>query len=154
MSQLDDFDRAILRVLQEDATHSYAEVGKRVNLSASAVLRRVQRMTANGTILATRAIVAPEQAGQSLTIVLEIMLQDETGDWGGGDTRLALIDDPAVQQCYFVTGDTDLFVVMVVPNMEAFKHFTDRHFRGNLKIRKFRTSVVMDRFKATTVVPV
>jgi Lrp/AsnC family transcriptional regulator, leucine-responsive regulatory protein len=154
MPHLDEFDRAILRVMQEDATHAYAEVGKRVNLSASAVLRRVQRMTANGIILATRTIVAPEQVGQGLTIVLEIMLRDEIGDWGGGDTRHALMEDPAVQQCYFVTGDTDLFVVMVVPNMEAFKHFTDRHFRGNSKIRKFRTSVVMDRFKSTTVVPV
>jgi Lrp/AsnC family transcriptional regulator, leucine-responsive regulatory protein len=154
MLQLDEFDRAILRVLQQDAMHSYAEVGKRVNLSASAVLRRVQRLTANGTIIATRTIVSPGHVGQSLTIVLEVMLQDEVGDWGGGDTRRALLEDPAVQQCYFVTGETDLFIILTVPTMEEFNRFTDRHFRGNSSIRKFRTSVVMERFKATTVLPV
>jgi DNA-binding Lrp family transcriptional regulator len=111
-------------------------------------------MTENGTIVATRTIVAPELIGQNLTIILEITLENETSDWGGGSTRQALLDDPRVQHCYFVTGETDLFAIVAVPTMDDYKQFTDRHFLRNTNIKKFRTSVVMDRIKATTVFPV
>jgi Lrp/AsnC family transcriptional regulator, leucine-responsive regulatory protein len=153
MDKLDSFDRAILAILQEDASLSYAEVGERVNLSASATLRRVQRMKENGTVIATRAIVNPEHVGQPLTIIVEISLENEHVATLEG-TKQALIDDPHVQQCYYVTGDSDLFAVLTMPNMSAYKGFTDRHFLGNANIRKFKTSVVMDAVKATTVYPV
>jgi Lrp/AsnC family transcriptional regulator, leucine-responsive regulatory protein len=150
MIQLDLFDRAILRILQEDASLSYAEVGDRVHLSASATLRRVQRMKDNGTIFATRVMVDPEHVGQPLLIIVEVSLENEhiaTLE----ETKQALIDDSRVQQCYYVTGDADLFVVLAVPNMASYKTFTDSYFVGNANIKKFKTSVVMDCVKSTTV---
>ncbi|MFZ1736846.1 Lrp/AsnC family transcriptional regulator, partial [Sphingorhabdus sp.] len=78
MEHLDRFDRAILKLMQENASLSYAEIGSRVNLSASATLRRVQRMKDNGTILAVRAIVDPDKVGHPLTIIAEISLESES----------------------------------------------------------------------------
>jgi Lrp/AsnC family transcriptional regulator, leucine-responsive regulatory protein len=153
MIQLDAFDRAILRILQEDASLSYAEVGDRVNLSASATLRRVQRMKDNGTIFATRVMVDPEHVGQPLLIIVEVSLENEHIATLEA-TKQALVDDPRVQQCYYVTGDADLFVVLAIPNMASYKAFTDCHFVGNANIKKFKTSVVMDCVKSTTVYPV
>lgn len=153
MDQLDAFDRAILAIIQEDATLSYAEVGERVNLSASATLRRVQRMKENNIIIATRVIVDPEYVGHPLIIIVEIALENEHVTALEG-TKQALIDDQLVQQCYYVTGNADLFAVLAIPNMSAYKAFTDRHFLGNPSIKKFKTSVVMDCVKTTTVYPV
>ena len=152
MNQLDDFDRAILLIIQEDATLSYADIGEQVNLSASATLRRVQRMKANGTIIATRAILEPERVGHLLIILVEVSLENEHAATLEG-TKLALVDDPQVQQCYYVTGDADLFVILAIPNMSSYKAFTDRHFLGNANIKKFKTSVVMDCVKRTTAYP-
>jgi Lrp/AsnC family transcriptional regulator, leucine-responsive regulatory protein len=152
MDQLDGFDRAILMIIQDDATLSYADIGERVNLSASATLRRVQRLKANGTIIAMCALLEPEQVGHPLTILVEVSLENEHADTLEG-TKRALIDDPQVQQCYYVTGDTDLFVVVVMPSMSSYKVFTDRHFLGNANIKKFKTSVVMDCVKRTTAYP-
>jgi Lrp/AsnC family transcriptional regulator, leucine-responsive regulatory protein len=153
MDQLDPFDRAILAILQEDATLSYAQVGERVNLSASAALRRVQRMKENGTIAATRVILDPDHIGHPLIIIVEVALENEHAATLEG-TKQALIDDPPVQQCYYVTGDADLITILAIPNMAAYKTFTERHFLGNPNIKKFKTSVVMDRVKSTTVYPV
>ena len=153
MDQLDSFDRAILRIIQDDAAQSYAQLGEQVNLSASATLRRVQRMRENGTIIATRAIVDPERVGHPLTILVEVTLENEHAAALEG-TKQALIDDPHVQQCYYVTGHADLFAVLAITSMPAYKAFTDRHFTGNANIKKFKTSVVMDCVKTTTVFPV
>jgi Lrp/AsnC family transcriptional regulator, leucine-responsive regulatory protein len=152
MDKLDSFDRAILVIIQEDATLSYADIGERVNLSASATLRRVQRMKESGTIIATRAILEPEKVGHPLTILVEVSLENEHAATLEG-TKRALIDDPQVQQCYYVTGDADLFVIVMMPTMSSYKMFTDRHFLGNANIKKFKTSVVMDCVKRSTIYP-
>ncbi len=110
-------------------------------------------MKENGTIIATRVLVNPEHVGHSLTIIVEVTLENEHAAALEG-TKQALIDDPYVQQCYYVTGDADLFAVLAIPNMASYKMFTDTHFVGNINIRKFKTSVVMDSVKSTTVYPV
>jgi Lrp/AsnC family transcriptional regulator, leucine-responsive regulatory protein len=153
MNQLDAFDRSILAILQEDASLSYAQIGERVHLSASAALRRVQRMRENRTIVATRVIVDPEHVGHSLTVIVEVSLENEQAATLE-TTKQALINDPLVQQCYYVTGDADLFVVLAIPNMASYKAFTDNHFVGNANIKRFKTSVSMDCVKSTTVYPV
>lgn len=152
MEKLDSFDRAILTIVQEDATLSYADIGERAHLSASATLRRVQRMKDDGTIIATRAIVEAERVGQPLRILVEVSLENEHAATLER-TKQALIDDPQVQQCFYVTGDADLFAILTMPNMSAYKSFTDRHFVGNANIKKFKTSIVMEQVKQTTVYP-
>jgi DNA-binding Lrp family transcriptional regulator len=47
---LDRFDRRLLAALQQDGRLTNAELGERVNLSASQVSRRVQRLIENGYI--------------------------------------------------------------------------------------------------------
>lgn len=155
MQPLDEFDRAILATIQVNADHSYAMIGQQVNLSASAVLRRVQRLKESGVIIGTRAILSPNAVGQMLTVILEVTLQNEDADWGGGEeTRQALKADPRVQQCHFVTGEADLFLILSVADVADFKDFADRYFLRNSRIKKYRTSVALETIKSTTILPI
>lgn len=153
MDQLDTFDRAILAIMQKDASSSYADIGSRVNLSASATLRRVQRMKEQGIISAIRAIVDPDQVGHPLTIIIEISLHSENVE-AAAKTKMILIEDVHVQQCYYVTGEADIVVIAVVPNMATYMAFTETHFTGNSNIQRFKTTVVMERLKTSNFVPV
>lgn len=153
MIELDAFDRALLRHLQEDATLAYAELGALIHLSASATLRRVQRLREAGVITATRAIVDPRRIGLGLTVILEISLETERADLLDGIKR-ALLAEPNVLHCYYVTGDADIIAILALPDMEAYEAFTRRVITTNPNIRRFKTSVAMDRVKASTVLPV
>jgi Lrp/AsnC family transcriptional regulator, leucine-responsive regulatory protein len=51
-------------------------------------------------------------------------------------------------------GEADLFAIVTMPSKSAYKVFTDHHFVGNANIKRFKTSAVMDRVKATTTYPV
>lgn len=148
MNQLDSFDRAILNIIQTDASLSYAEIGERVHLSASATLRRVQRMKKNGTILATRAILDPEKIGHSLTILVEVTLENERAE-GLSMIKQKLIEDACVQQCYYVTGDKDIFIILTIENMMIYNQFIERHL-FNKFIKKFKTSISMKCIKSKT----
>jgi DNA-binding Lrp family transcriptional regulator len=151
MPEIDDFDRRILAILQRDNRTPQREIGERVSLSAAAVQRRISRLEATGVIAANVAIVAPEKLGRALTIVAEISVGSERVD--EFDTvKQAFCAAPEVQQCYYVTGDADFVLVLLVADMAEYERLTRRLFFGNPNVRKFRTLVTMERVKFETAI--
>ena len=146
MTPLDPFDLAILRILQRDNKTPQREIGAAVNLSAPSVQRRIRRMEEEGVIKANVAMLDPEKVGRPLTIFAQVELVSETPQ--EIDTIKARFRDaPEVQQCFYVTGEADFMLVVVVESMSAYEDFTRRIFFDGGNIRKFRTFVSMDRVK-------
>ena len=144
---LDSFDIAILRVLQADAAMPHRLIGEQVNLSAPSVQRRIRRMERSGVIAATVALVDPEKVGLPLTIIVEVELVSEsTEEIDAIKSRLSAT--PEVQQCYYVTGEVDIVLVMLVSSMAEYEELSRTLFIENDAVRKFRTFVSMDRVKA------
>lgn len=151
-SALDRFDRAILEILQRDNTTPQRTIGDAVNLSAPAVQRRIKRMTQEGVIQANIAVVDPAAVGRSITIFVEVEIISETADQVEEAKRLFAAASE-IQQCYYVTGETDFVLVVVVATMAHYEDLTRRLFFGNNNVRKFRTFVAMDRVKVSLGVP-
>ncbi|NOC82855.1 Lrp/AsnC family transcriptional regulator [Ruegeria sp. HKCCD6428] len=147
MTQLDDFDRAILRILQQDNRTTQHKIGEAVNLSAPSVQRRIRRMEAEGVIRANVAVVDPAAVGLQLTIFVELELVSETPDEIDA-VKKTLLNAPEVQQCFYVTGEVDFMIVVVVESMAVYEDFTRRMFFENGNIRKFKTFVSMDTIKS------
>ena len=149
---LDSFDLMILNILQRDNTTPQRVIGESINLSAPAVQRRLRRMEDAGVIQANVAIVDPTQVGHPITIFVEVELISETsGLIDAAKREFAAL--PEVQQCYYVTGEADFVLVVVVPTMTAYEALTRRLFFGNNNVKRFRTFVAMDRVKAGLAVP-
>lgn len=149
---LDHFDLAILAIIQKDNTTPQRVIGEAVNLSAPAVQRRIKRMQEAGIIQANVAVVDPLKLGQATTILVEVEMESERAEEIDAAKR-AFVAAPEVQQCYYVTGEFDFVLVMLVPNMEAYEALTRRLFFGNNNVRRFRTLVVMDRVKVGLSAP-
>jgi len=145
-SELDNFDRAILRILQVDATTAQREIGEKVNLSAPSVQRRIKRMIHDGIITSQAAIIDPGAVGLPLTILVEVELKAETGG-RIDDVKRCFQNAPEVQQCYYVTGEADFILVIIVASMAEYETLTQRLFFNNDNVRKFKTFVGMDRTK-------
>ena len=146
MQPLDDFDRAILRILQKDNTIPQRDIGAAVNLSAPSVQRRIRRMEEDGVITGNVAQVAPEAVGLTLTIFVEVELVSETPQEIDA-AKARFREAPEVQQCYYVTGEADFVMVVVVESMSAYEDFTRRNFFQSGNVKKFRTFVSMDAVK-------
>ena len=54
-----------------------------------------------------------------------------------------------MQQCYYVTGETDFVLVVTVASMQDYEALTKRLFFENHNVKHFKTLVVMDRVKAS-----
>lgn len=151
-AQLDAFDRKILDILQRDNTMPQRTIGEAVNLSAPAVQRRIKRMTEEGVIRANVAVIDPAAVGQAITIFVEVEVISETAEQIEQAKR-EFAAAPEIQQCYYVTGEADFVLVIIVSSMADYEALTRRLFFGNNNVKRFRTFVAMDRIKVGLSVP-
>jgi DNA-binding Lrp family transcriptional regulator len=152
MTQLDEFDRKILRLVQSDNLMPQREISERVGLSAPAVARRLQRLRSTGVIRRDISVVNEGALGRPLTIVVEVTTENE---------RLDLIDEmkrrfascPQVLQCYYVTGETDFILVMNASDMDEYASLARQLFFNGGNVKSFRTCVAMEKVKTDGPVP-
>ena len=74
MIELDDIDRKILRALQQDATQSASQLGRRFDLSQPATWRRIKRLEEVGAIAGRRLVLDREKLGFGVTVFLGVKL--------------------------------------------------------------------------------
>jgi Lrp/AsnC family leucine-responsive transcriptional regulator len=152
VGDLDSFDLAILDILQRDNTVPQRTIGEAVNLSAAAVQRRIKRMQEAGVIEANIAVVDPARLGRPITLIVSVVVESERADLIE-NLKKSLKAAPEVQQCYYVTGETDFVVILTVRSMDEYEAFTRRLFLKNRNVKRFQTLVVMGRVKSGLSVP-
>jgi Lrp/AsnC family leucine-responsive transcriptional regulator len=135
---LDDRDHRILVLLRADAWLSYAELSREVNLSASAVQRRVERMIASGVILGSQARVSLPEPEAPLTIFLMAELADESRE-GLQRFSAKVAASPAVVEAYYVTGEADVVLKLRLADMAAYDRFLETHINASGLVRRFKT---------------
>ena len=150
---LDDLDRRLLAVLQDDASLSNVELARRVHASAPTCLRRVKRLVDQGIIERRVAIVAPGALGPSLTAIVEVTLDRQPTEALDAFQARA-VAEPAVQQVYRVSPGPDFVLVLQVRDMAAYHAFAHRLLSSESNVRNVRTyfSVLRAKFD-TRVVP-
>lgn len=150
---MDNTDRQILEILQQDASLSNAELAQRVHLSPSSCLRRVQKLKAEGVITKTVALVNPDKLERSLCGIVEVSLERH-GTEARADFVEKVKEEGAITQAYSVTGEADVILVVQLRDMKEYAGLCDRLLNYDPNVVKFRTSFSMEQYKNTTVIPV
>lgn len=144
---LDDFDRAILAIVQEDNQRSHASIGKDVNLSASSVRRRLASMREAGVITADVSLTDPSKQG--LTFIVHVSFEREQPALYEA-FKSQINTDPAVSQCYHISGDFDFVLIVHAETPESYEAWGTETLMANAAIRRYSTSLVWNRSKFTT----
>lgn len=150
--KLDQADVVIINTLQENARTSLEQLAHITGLSSATVQRRVKALRDTGVIVREIAVVDPIKVGQSMSFVILVELERERRDQIDIFVRRA-VNEPLVQQCYYVTGDADFCLICTAKDMNEFEEMTQRLFFEDTNVRRFRTSVVMGRKKVGLGVP-
>ncbi|MBL4859971.1 MAG: Lrp/AsnC family transcriptional regulator, partial [Acinetobacter sp.] len=98
-------------------------------------------------IIGNTAVLDPDKLGQVITIFVEVRVnQTHVTDL---DELKASFSIPEIQQCYYVTGEADFMLVLLVPSMSRFQALCDQLFHHNANVQWFKTTVVLERIKTT-----
>ena len=149
---LDEADRRLLDLLQQDCALSNQELAQRAHLTPPTCLRRVRRLVDAGVIERRIAVLNAERIGAGLTAIVEITLSEQAAE------RLtafeALVDEvPEVQQCWRVSPGPDFVLVLLVADMPAYHALAHRLFTAANLVRNVRVFFSVHRSKFAPRVP-
>lgn len=146
MQELDEYDKKLLRQLQQNNKITAEELGLLVSLSTSAVQRRLKRLRDDKMIEADVSIISPKAAGIGITCVVDVIL--EVGNSKAIDNfKTTMQACTEVMQCYYVTGTYDFVLIVNTVDMQHYDDFSKKQIMDNPNVKHFYTHVVMDKVK-------
>jgi Lrp/AsnC family transcriptional regulator len=150
--RIDAIDRKILRVLQEDASLSVAEIGERVGLSSTPCWKRIQRMEAERIITGKVALVDQDRIGLGLSVFVSVESGDHSDEWLK-KFATAVSAMPEVMEFYRMAGDVDYMLRVVVVDMSSYDIFYKKLI-GAVALKNVTSRFAMEKIKSVTALPV
>lgn len=149
---MDETDRRLLRLLQEDATLSLAQLSERVGLSPTPCWKRIQKLEREGVIRRRVALLDPAKVGVGVTVFVTVRTGEHSRPWlerfAGAVSAM-----PEVVEFYRMSGEIDYLMRVVVPDIAAYDAFYKRLIEiaplGDVTSR-----FAMEAIKYTTALPI
>jgi len=148
---LDPTDLEILRLLQADGRVSNAEIARGVGLAPSAVLERIRKLEARGTIKGYSAQLDPRPFGLGLVAFVFVRADEPVGAMDAGK-RLA--EYPEVQEVHHIAGEDCYLVKVRAEDPEALGVLLRERFGAVPGLRSTRTTIVLSTLKDSAEIPV
>lgn len=149
---MDSFDVKLLGALQEDGRLTNYDLAEKVGLSASQCSRRRQALEDAGVIARYCAHLSAEAIGLQMTVFVHVRLNTHSPD--NSRHFQALIGRLAeVQEAYSLTGESDYLLKLVVTDLKALSQLLNDVFLPHESVAHVRSSVVLDRLKETSMLP-
>ena len=145
MYELDEFDRAIVKALQENGRLSNVEIAERVGLSHSSCSRRIARLEREEVIIGYRALTDRFKLGLSVRAYCGVIRDSGTG-WQELAEELATVD--GVVSVFAVSGDVDLMVEIVAEDMQHYSQVVLRDIAYTKGVSATQSSFVMEEIKS------
>lgn len=150
-ARLDEMDRKILALLQEDASQSLDEIARKVGSSKTPVWNRIRRMKETGVILRETAILDAEALGLEACFFVLIRTSEHEAEWQRKFLQ-TLRERPEVLEAHRLAGDIDYILKVRVRNARAYDTFYQALI-AQVKIHNVTALLSMEEIKSTTALP-
>lgn len=147
---IDASDRRILREMQRDLRRSPDAMAEAAGMSVATFRRRLRRLRANGAIEREVAILSPR--GLGIEIIVEVALLEEHSS-GYDRLKRRFQAEPAITQCYSVTGENDLILHVIMPDMSAYEAWIEEFILSDPLVKRCKSNVIYSRIKFDTAIP-
>lgn len=150
---VDTLDRRLLVALQKSGRISNADLAEKVNLSASACHRRVQRLEQEGYIVGYVALLDARKMGVPATVFVEITLGTQAEEVLDAFEK-AVARVPDVLECHLTAGTADYILKIVAENTEDFARIHRQYLTRLPGVAKMQSSFALRTVCNTTALPV
>ena len=143
---LDAIDRAILRLLAEDASRSLNEIAGAVGLTSTPCWKRIRRLEENGIIRRRVAVIDPVKVGLPVAAFVAVETADHSAGWL---ERFAAVvaGMPEIVGAWRMSGDVDYLLQVMVADIAAYDDFY-RRLIAAVPLRNVTSRFAMEHMKA------
>ncbi|HEX9790166.1 MAG TPA: Lrp/AsnC family transcriptional regulator [Kiloniellales bacterium] len=149
---MDEINRKILKILQQDATVPMAVIAERVGLSTTPCWRRIQAMERSGLIQRRVAVLDRKKLNVGVTVFVRLKTSQHNSEWLESFAK-AVAGIEEVVEFYRMSGDVDYLLKIVVPDIDTYDSVYKRLIRS-ANLSDVSSSFAMEEIKHTTAVPV
>ena len=150
---LDRTDHRILRLLQEDARRTVADIAAAVSLSHSPCWRRINQLEKRGLIAGYHARLDRQQLGWEVLGFVHLQLENHGAQTAAAFEReIQTLDQ--VLACHNLSGRYDYQLEVVGRSLDDFAHFVRERLRQLPGVREIATSFCLGEVKTQRAIPV
>ncbi|MEM9220892.1 MAG: Lrp/AsnC family transcriptional regulator [Pseudomonadota bacterium] len=148
---MDDLDRRILSILQEDATLPVDAIAQLVNSSKSPVWSRIRKLRERGVIARQVAVLDGEKVGRAEIFFVTIKTSSHSKEWLERFAA-AIATMGEVQEAHRLAGDIDYLLKVRVKDTRAFDSFY-KGLVAEIDLFSVTSMLSMETLKETTAIP-
>jgi Lrp/AsnC family transcriptional regulator, leucine-responsive regulatory protein len=149
--QLDEKDRLILKLLQENAKITVREIASKIHLSTTPVHERIKRMEDSGVILQYAALINYAKVKKGLMVICYVSLKEHNKK--SGTKFIKTINElTEVIECYNISGEFDFMLKVITESMDAYYDFHVNKLGQLENIGHMQSTFVMGVVKQTHLV--
>ena len=150
---LDDYDKKILRALQENADYSMNELGEVVGLSHTPCWRRVKRLEEAGYIYKKTTLLDPKKLDLNVSVHAYITIKKHDEDsLIAFENSVNTVDE--IVECYSITGDKDYLLRIVVANVETYEKLLKNTLVHLPNVASVNSVFALKQIKYSTALPI
>lgn len=139
--QIDDLDRKILGILQEDARTPYLEIARQCKVSGAAIHQRIKSLQRRGLIRGAVLILDPKKLGYRTCAYIGIYLE-EAKLYEPVVNRLKEI--PEITQCHYTTGMYSIFIKVYTRDNDHLKTVLSEQLQSIEGIARTETFISLE----------
>jgi Lrp/AsnC family transcriptional regulator, leucine-responsive regulatory protein len=152
MENLDETDRKILALLQQNAHLTFKQIAEQINLSLTPVHDRIKKLERDGIIENYVAILNKKKLGHSLLVYCNVTLSKQTQE-NFEAFNAAIKAMPEVLECSVVSGTFDYLLKVVVRDMEHYHTLHQQKLSILPMVSLIHSYFVMAEVKNSTAIP-
>ena len=150
---LDDFDRKILRALQENGDYSMADLGNLIGLSHTPCWRRLKRLEAEGIIRGKVTLLNAEMLNLGVTVQVYVSMKSHDEE-ALAEFEAAVQEAPEIVECYAMSGNADYQLRVVVESVAQYEQLSKRTLMQLPHIASISSFFALRQVKYTTQLPI
>jgi DNA-binding Lrp family transcriptional regulator len=153
MSPLDDTDRAMLALLQDEGRMTNVDLAARVGLTAPPCLRRLRSLEAAGVIEGYHARLNAPALGYGIMVFALVSLRSQAEEaLRAFEQHVATL--PEVRECHMLNGEIDFILKIVAHDLQAFQSFLTSRLTTAPNVASVKTSLTIRTAKDEPGIPV
>ncbi len=150
---LDDKNRKILEILQEDAKISIKEIAKRINLSFTPTYERIRQMEEAGIITGYMAIINRQKVGLKVSAFCNVTLKEQSKK-SLLEFEEAVLNISDIVEIISVSGNYDYMLKVLATDIESYNNFMVETIANLPNIGHYHSSIILSEVKRETIIKI
>jgi Lrp/AsnC family transcriptional regulator len=149
---MDDIDKTILSLLQNNATLPLSEISKRAGVSKTPCWNRIRKMEEEGVIKSRVTILDNKKINLNIVIFLSVSVSSHSKEWMSDFQKILTRYDQIIEAYRLTGSSTDYLLKIVAPSIAEYDNF-QQQLINEVKFTKMSSSIALKEIKKIHSLP-